>query len=448
MTITATGARGETRGSARSAGKSALTRAATFPITALSTLVTASLTIQYAGPQSYAAIATLITLSQLVPFADLGVGAGVVNAVSSGDRAEARAAVASATRVLLMSAAGLLTIATAVSLVVGWDTILGIADAPLPHAGAAALVVIAIIAISLPFGVGQRVLIGAMRNPTAIALSTIAPLFTLAGSALIVWLRLSPTFLVLPAVIGSMAVAVVSSVVAARIVGTSFMDIFRPNDFRYRGLLRIGGWYLLLTLASAIAFPSGRVILAHAANLEVVADFSLAMQFYVPLWSFFVAGGTALWPVFARLRSSATDSRPLVLRMVGFFVCAAALCGAGLTIAGPWVARLLAHGNIDPSWTLFAAASLLIVVQAVQLVQGVSLTDRAGIRFQALCALPLVVVVPALTFAGAGLLGASSPFVAATVGVVVFQVLPNAVRLRAGARAGSSNQSAPEVSHE
>lgn len=419
-----------TRRSAKAAGLSAVTRAATFPLTAASALLTASLTIQYAGAHSYAAIATLVTLSQLLPFADLGVGAGVVNAVSSGNRSEARRAVAAAIRILVASAMAMAVIALAIGWIIGWDKILGVSDAPLAHSGAAAMGVILIIAVSLPFGVGQRVLIGAMRNPTAIALSALAPIATLAGTVAVIAFDLTPTLLVFPPVIGSLIVALISSLVASRIIGSSMLDAFRPRRYRYPGLLRIGGWYLLLTLSSAVAFQSGRIILAHAADLNAVAEFSLAMQFYVPIWSFFVAGGTALWPVFARMRSSNTDSRKLLLRMASFFLCAALLCGVGLIAVGPWFAHLLAHGDVQPNWGVFAGTAALIMVQSVQLVQGVSLTNRAGIRFQALFALPMIAAVPALTWIGAAWLGASSPFVAAAVGVALFQVLPNSLRLR------------------
>ncbi len=418
----------------RAAGVSAAARAATFPVTAVCTLATASLTIQYAGAPAYAAIATLVTLSQLIPFADLGVGAGVVNAVSSGEPEEARRAVAVAIRVLLCSALALVMVALTVNSAVGWVNVLGISDAPIAHADLAALAVICLIALSLPFGVGQRVLIGAMRNPTAIAVSVVAPLTTLAGTAAIVWLRVSPTFLVFPAVVGSLFVAIASSLVAARITRVSFFDVFKFKRIRYPGLLRIGAWYVLLTAASAASFQSGRVVLAHASGLHEVAEFSLVMQFYLPLWSFFVAGGTALWPVFGRMRTSNTDPNFLVLRMSAFFAIAATICGLGLVLLGPLVSAVLSNGNVAPPWSTFTAAASLILVQSVQLVQGVSLTDRSGIKFQALYAIPMMIFVPAMTWLTADPLGSAAPFVAAALGVFLFQILPNALHLRGAQR--------------
>ena len=417
----------------RAAGISAAARAATFPVTAVCTLVTASLTIRYAGAPAYAAIATLVTLSQLIPFADLGVGAGVVNAVSSGEPEEARRAVAVAIRVLLCSTLALIMVALIVDSTIGWADVLGISDAPIAHADVAALAVICVIALSLPFGVGQRVLIGSMRNPTAIAVSVLAPLTTLAGTAAIVWLRVSPTFLVFPAVVGSLFVAIISSVIAAKLTRASFLDVFRFKLIRYPGLLRIGVWYVLLTAASAASFQSGRIVLAHASGLREVAEFSLVMQFYLPLWSFFVAGGTALWPVFGRMRTSNADPNVLVLRMSAFFAIAATVCGLGLVILGPLVSDVLSKGDVAPPWITFTAAASLILVQSVQLVQGVSLTDRSGIRFQALCAMPMMIFVPVMTWLAAHFLGSAAPFVAAALGVLLFQILPNALHLR-GAR--------------
>ncbi|MDL5352327.1 hypothetical protein [Microbacterium sp. zg-YB36] len=415
---------------------------ATFPFTAIAAFASAALIIGYAGPTSYAAMSVVITLSQLVPYADLGVGAGVINAVSTarpGDDSGRRAA-ASAVRLLLLSGAAIVIIGVAVAALVGWPSVLSLDDQNLAGLPEAILGVILLIGVTVPLGIGQRILTGLFLNPTAIAISAVGPMLGLIGTASIVGAGLPPVFLVFPPVLGSAAAALIASMLAFRRISFRAADVFRVKSFGSPGLLRIGLWYLLLSIASASAFQSGRLVLAHTSSLEILAQFAITMQVYSPVWSFFAAGGTALWPIFSRRRMQNRASSPLFFRMTVIFASAGVLCAACLVALGPWVAAVLSQGTIDTGRLVFLACGILIVAQSFQLVQGVFLTSQRGIRHQALWSLPLAVTVIPLALVWSVPAGAAAPFIAAATGVTLFQIVPNFIRIRRqGARSNESD---------
>lgn len=417
-------------------GLSAFVRVATFPITALATFLAASLTIGYAGVEGYAAIIVISTLAQLVPYADLGIGAGLINAISTASSEDpARlSATASAVRMLCLSAVILLVLGVAGMTLFSWSDFLNLEASGLPHLDLVTFLVVAVIAVMVPLGIGQRILVALAMNPSAVAITAIAPVFSLICTGLIVASNLPAVILVFPPAIGALLVAIVSMWLAARKLGFGWRMACDTRINRYPGLLSQGMWYLALSIASALSFQWGRVILATRGTLAEVASYSIAMQLYAPLWSFFIAAGTALWPVFAKNRALKLGQLPILRRMLVGFGLMSVVAAAGLLFAGPWLAGVISRGSIVSGPLLFASCGALIVAQSAQLVLGVSLTAPRDLRFQALWGIPMAAAIVGATWLLVPILGEISPFVASASGVLIFQVTPNIFRVLANER--------------
>lgn len=423
-------------GSVGTVGLSALVRVGTFPITAIATFLTTSLIIGHAGAAGYAAIAVIITLSQLVPYADLGIGAGVINAISMSEADDPIRikAIASATRVLLTSMVIVASVGILGMTVFSWSKVLSLENAGLANVDAVTVLVIVIFAVTLPMGIGQRVLLALMMNPVAIVINALGPVLSLLGTAGVAISGLPPELLVFPPVVGGLISAFVSVSIAAKRIHFRWLMVFQRRKFHLPGLLSQGLWYLMISVVSAFAFQWGRVILASRGSLDEVATYSIAMQFYAPLWSFFIAAGTSLWPIFARNRSKNESNSVLLIRMVLYFSGAGLFCLLGLVVLGPWLAGVISHSLVEAGVMIFMGCGALIIVQSVQLVLGVSLTAPRDLRFQALWGVPMAVAVIGSTWLFSPTLGATTPFLAAAVGVLVFQVFPNIFRVRANSR--------------
>ncbi|WP_281533924.1 lipopolysaccharide biosynthesis protein [Cryobacterium breve] len=337
-------------------------------------------------------------------------------------------------RVLIVSMFVVSAIGALGATVFSWSDVLNLGNSGLANVDAVTGLVVIAFAVTIPLGVGQRVLLALLLNPVAIVVTALGPILSLAGTALIVWRGLPPELMVFPPVVGGLISAAVSVSIAMKRIGFRWITVFQYRQYHLPGLLSQGMWYLMISIVSAFAFQWGRVVLASRATLGDVATYSLAMQFYAPLWSFFIAAGTSLWPIFARSRSRNESSSKLLARMVSYFVGAAVLCLVGLVALGPWLASWISHSIVEAGALIFLGCGVLIIVQAVQLVLGVSLTSPRDLRFQALWGLPMAAVVVGATWVFAPIWGAITPFVSAAAGVLVFQVIPNIVRVRANSR--------------
>lgn len=416
-----------------SVGWSVIVRALVLPLTAASTLASTALTIRYAGGTAFGAIAVVSTLSQLLPYADLGIGAGVMNAMSTtatGDN-QRFSAIASALRWLLFPMLGLTVLAILGTSVFSWARVLGISSSNFGGLDWATAVVLICFAVGVPLGVGQRVLIGLSLNPLAVALGAVVPIITLGLTLLIVLTHAPVAMLAVAPAIGALVSASIFALVGLRKAKFRLIYIFEPEKYKMTGLIGQGLSYLVLTASLALTFQFGRVLLAQRTGLHEVASYSLVMQLYLPIWSFFSVGGIALWPIFARIRArTGTKQAPVVARMALFFALAAVAAGLGLVIFGGWVGGLLSGGQIKLSWWLLVFCALLLLTQAFQFVYGMALTSPADLRFQALCAIPMSIIVVTLIGLTAPMLGDVTPFVWASVGVFCFQICPNIIRVK------------------
>jgi O-antigen/teichoic acid export membrane protein len=314
--------------------------------------------------------------------------------------------------------------------VFSWTDVLSLEDAGLRHMDLLTGLVVVLFALTIPLGMGQRILLALLMSPLAIAISAVLPLLSLFGTLLVVGLSLPVELLVFPPVVAGLLAGLIALCVAFKRIGFQWSAVVRRRQFHLSGLLSQGLWYLVISIVSAFAFQWGRVVIGARGSLPEVASYSIAMQFYAPLWSFFIAAGTSLWPIFARQRSQGVSYVTLLTRMVTYFLIASTVCFIGLVSFGPWLAGVLSHGLVDSSPWLFAACGAMIVVQSVQLVLGVSLTALRDLRFQALWGLPMAVSVIGAIWLLVPVLGAATPFIAAAGGVLLFQVIPSLIRVR------------------
>ena len=157
----------------------------------------------------------------------------------------------------------------------------------------------------------------------------------------------------------------------------------------------------------------------------------------IRFWQITSAAGVALWPIFARARSSdEPPPSPLVLSAAfGGIACAAALV---LALASPLLAELAAGGRIDLPVGLVVVFALLMVLQAVKYPLGMYMTDAPGLRYQAKMILLMLPVNLGVSLLLAPRYGAVGPVIGSFVGVGLFQVMANLVYVRRHLKVGSA----------
>ena len=427
----------ETRASTpwRSVGNSAIVQVVVTGLSGLVGMATARLIIEQFGVAQYAQYGLLASLPALIPFADLGMAAVVMNVLASSDRVNTdpvvRRTLTSAFRILVCSGLTIVVIGVLLGALGWWPLILG--PGLLDGGAVTATVCITILGLALPCGVGARILVGLGRNPLQTALAGLAAPLVMAGVLIIIAVgNGSGSFLAVASYAAVAIVAVVLLVTAARLirpqVGTALRDVPR---FRQVPGVRVFdiAWPMLVQMISLpIAMQTGRILLSHQGTSVNLAQYNLAAQLFGVVLSAVSAAGLTLWPHFARARSRSVKASPFRAALV--FAAAGLALSLLLAALLPLLVPLVTGGEVGLTLSLVGAFVAFVTVQAAKYPIGMYMTDAAGLRAQVL---PIVLMVPlnlGLAWWSIPYLGAAGPVWATSASVLVCQVIPTTLWVR------------------
>ncbi len=418
----------------RAVGTSVLARLVVLAVSTGLGIVVTRLVIENFGIDAYAQYMLLVGVIALVPFADLGISAAIVNTVAGSENprsdAHVRGVLVTCLRILAGSMAVVLLLTAAITLTGSWADLLG--DGLIADTGpAAATGCMVVFATTLSIGYGQRILIALGRNHVVILLGLVQTPVVL--SAIVVILKFdldAGGYLAVVAYAGMFVAALIALILADRAIrptlGHAYRDAVRIRSVRGEKVMDTALPLLVQMIALPIAMQSSRVVLSHVASREELAEYSLAAQMFLPIVAVAMAAGVALWPVFARERAhgakpSATSPHTMAL----WFACAALGVAALVATASPYLARIASDGQIQLGPALVVAFVVFVVVQAAKNPLGNFLTDAPGLRFQALMVTLMLPWNIAVSITLATRFGAIGPVVASITGVVMFQLVAN-----------------------
>jgi O-antigen/teichoic acid export membrane protein len=407
-------------------------RAATLPVSAVAGLLAARITVSMLGVDGYALFALVVGLAALIPFGDLGIGAAVTDAVARrhelGDEGVQRV-LRTSLRVLVAVAAALALGVWGVAALGWWAPMLG-----LPPSGGVEIAVatgLTLFAAGLPLGLSTRVLLAAERNDIAVAFQGSSGVLALliilmaAGTNAPLW-----AYVAAPSA-GAALAAAAAWPAASSASGLSLLETMRCAAVRARPGARVAHLarpMLVITVALPVAYQSDRLLLSHLSNLGQVAVYSVGAQMYASLAGLVGAAGMSLWPMFARRRAHEPVLRHELIRLSVVFALVGLFLALLLIAIGPWVAQFVSKGEIDVGYGVFAAFGLLMVVQASWLPIGMLLTDRDGLRFQAVTHVVMMVINLAASAVLARRVGAAGPVIGSVGALIIAVWVPGAWR--------------------
>lgn len=414
------------KGPLRSVGSSLGARMLTFPITAIAGLGTSYILISSYGPEVYGTVALLSTLFLLIPFADLGMGAPIMNGVSSASLDEReKHQLVRRVFLTLSTTSVLLVIATIIAgSFISWDSILGNETLDPRAFNISFSLAICAFLLSIPFGVGQRILVGLNLNHWAIFIACSSSLVALAATFLVTQTGFSPAYAAISPSIGILISSILGLVYGLRRLRMPIGLIFTSGPLRVFELLRSSAPMLVIMLAVPLAFQSHRVILSHVSSASQLAEYSLGMQIYLPIWSLISTASISLWPLFSGQRSSGGNSQRLFKISLAVFAASGVLVGGLLIAIAPVFAGVVSSGQIKLNWGFLGALALLLTAQCIQQVPGTFLTSVRGLRFQSVCVVIMCAAAIGSAVAVSARLGAAGPILATALAVLIFQVSP------------------------
>jgi O-antigen/teichoic acid export membrane protein len=411
--------------------RSALARAASFVPTAAATLLTSRLVIDHYGIATFDSYALILSLINLIPLNNLGVGAAVTAAYAHEDvdQDHAGRTVLTAARVLALS-----SLATAaVSLLLGalglWPTLLGEASGP----NRWCTVAMVVYAMTFLPGLGQSILLGAHRNHVTIVVQTFFNPLIAILCAVVVLLSLSGNVVMVLPCLALIVIHGITSGFASRVTTFSWWSVLRslPRRRRYPGasIRALSGPVLIITLSTPIALQSDRIVLSHVSTSQAVAEYSIAFQIFAPALVLIAAAAQPLWPMYVTAHSQGRRG-PDVVRTLGVFGGVGALIGAVLALLANPVAAVIAGSHVHVSPLLALSGGLAVLTAALSYPVAMSLMDPVGVRFVVWCtvvALPLNIGVSIVLGKH---LGAPGPLLGSSVVGILVQALPGFVYSR------------------
>lgn len=429
----------------RAVGRSAVARAGILPITAVLGILITREVIGNFGADAFAQYGLLIGIGSLLPFADLGTSAAVVNSLAASPDPATDSKVGSVLvgvlRVVLVMAAILLAVATVLTVTGAWGSVLGAALGP--HGPLAAGLCLALIAVALPAGLGQRALVGLGRNHVPILLQGLqSPVVLVVLMILVAGDVAAGPYIAVIAYGTTFVLAVMCLLLAARLIrpalGNAIRNVPRVRSVRGGRVFNVAWPMLVQMIALPLAMQTDRIVISHVCPVADLATYNLASQMYTPVWQVAAAAGTAFWPVFARARAR-NETPPLSPITAGWaFGGGAFVLCAGITIFSGWLSGVASGGTITLDLGIVLSFSVLMVLQATKYPSGMFMTDAAGLRYQAYLILLMLPVNLGLSWWLAVVWGPAGPVVGSAVSVLFFQVLPNMVYVRRHLTGGAS----------
>lgn len=435
---------------------SALAAAGAKALSVLTTLISIPLALSYLGDERFGVWSTLSALVLTLQFADLGLGNGVVNAVSSahgaGDRTTLRRYVSSAACALLAVCLLLLSVAAVALPLVPWAQLFNLKGAQVTGEITASVAVFAAcLALAVPLGLVQRVQMALQRGFLASAWQCAASLFSLLAIWLCTKLQLGLPWLVL-ALLGAPLVAGLLN--ALWFFGRTEADLRpRRQDVTRAAtgtLLRTGASYFVIQVAVAIVFASDSIVIAHLLGAAEVTHYAVPEKVFSVISLAVATAVGPLWPAYsaAIARGDLDWVRHTLKRSLLLAALFAASMSLLLVLAGPWLIRLWVGDAVVVPGSLLLALGLWKMLEGVGFALGMFLNGGGQLRFQIITAWAMAVAVIALKpmmvqqwgLAGAPL--TTALVYAAITLVPLALVLPAMLRGMQGRRVSPSMQAA------
>lgn len=415
----------------RSVTSAAGTRIVVMGMTGILGIISSRLILSNYGVDAYAQYGLLNGLRMLLPFADLGMGAVVLNAISESKnpRDDERVLNSLATAFRLLIVTGILIgLGSIVLMVLGWwPALLG--EGLMDGGEWIATLCLVVFALSLPLGLGSRILIGSGKNTLQIViLGLVSPMFVTALAVMVAVGKSQGNEIALISYIATSITGVLCLVVAGRLISPGLSKaIWRVPRIRTYPSISIfdtAGPALAISMATPIAMQTDRLFLSHMADRIDLATYSFANQIFGLVLQAIVAAGLTLWPYFAKARSRGKIESPFPI--AGAFLVAALVMGLGLVLVMPLFERWVAKDLLQVGMWLMVGFVALIAVQAVHYPIGMYMTSPAGLKFQVLPVFAMVISNVALTWYLVQRLGAAGPVIASAIALFVCQVIPAA----------------------
>lgn len=360
----------------------------------LTVLISVPLTVRYLGSERFGLWMTISSFTALLQFADLGMGNGLLNAISDangrGDVVAARKYVANGFYLLSGIAAILLGAFVVAYPLIPWPRVFNVTSAlAMKEAGPATAAFVVCLALNLPLGVVQRVQLGYQEGFASYLWQAAGSLFGLAGVLLVIYLRGGLTWLVLAMSGGTLLALLLNSVFefcwSKRWLFPKWSCF---ETAATRKILGTGFLFVILQLACAVAFASDNIVAARILGPEAVTQYSVPARLFSFLGTVAALFFMPLWPAYgeAVARGEWAWVRRTLVRSLGTTLLICGIPAICMVFLGRTIIRLWVGSLIQPSFLLLLGMGTSAVLGGLGGAAAMFLNGANILRFQVVSA--------------------------------------------------------------
>jgi O-antigen/teichoic acid export membrane protein len=355
----------------------------------LATLVSVPLTFRYLGAERYGLWMVLVSFISAMSFADLGIGNGVMNAISEAygkdDRELAREYVSSGVA-LMLAIAAILAVAGAIAFpLLPWERLFNVRSVAVAGEGAKAfLVLFAWFVVNIPLGVITRVQAGLQKGYWSQIVGAAGNVGSLLGILVVIQLRGSLPWLVFASTSGVILATAVNGWLLFRAYPwlTPSMHAFRSSSAQK--ILRLGLMFFVLQVAVALGYTSDNIVITQVMGAAAVAVYAVPQKLFSFVSQLVSMGISPLWPAYgeAIARGDVAWVRRTFWASIRLTLAATVPLCAGLAIAGPWILRVMVGKSLHAPVSLLAALAVWGGIAAVSTPMAMLLNGAGILKVQ------------------------------------------------------------------
>ncbi|OGI07280.1 MAG: hypothetical protein A2Y40_05435 [Candidatus Margulisbacteria bacterium GWF2_35_9] len=330
-------------------------------VTIITSLISVPLTVNYLGAERYGLWMTITSTLAILTFADLGIGNGLLNAISKADglndNSISKKAISSAFFMLLVVAFFLCISFLLIYPFISWSRIFNVTSKiAISESGSAMAVMFFMFIINLPLGVIQKTQIGfqeVYKNNLWLGFGAI---LGLGGVVFMIFAGRGLPWLVLAIMGGPLLATILNGYFLFFRNNTELLPSWRSFNMSFgMKLAGTGCIFLFLQLFSVIGTFADNIIIAHVLGASYVAGYAITKKLFLVLqFGQFII--SPLWPAFGEAMyrkdfkwAKKTLVRILILSIFIGTVTALPLLVFGKSIIAIWVGK-----EFVPSMALLA----------------------------------------------------------------------------------------------
>jgi O-antigen/teichoic acid export membrane protein len=404
----------------------AVSAAVARAIGVLSSLITLPLTYRYLGAEQYGLWMLLVSMIAFMGFADLGIGLGLVNAISEAcgkeDRDLAKEYFTSAC-VLLLGIAMILALAAIIAFpFIPWMRVLNVRSHEVATEGARAFgFLYTVFIISVPLSAMERALVGQQRGYISQSVAALGNVFSLLMLLLTMAFHGDLVWLVIASTLGKILSMSLNGVMLFKESRWLVPDFRRYRNRAAKRVFNLGLMYFVLQSGVAINFTADNIVIAQLRGAAAVAVYSVPQKLFGIISAIIGMAVAPLWPAFseANARGDHHWVRRTFWRSLWATFAFTVPLYAVLILVGPWMLRTLFGRTLQAPHSLIVALAVWGVVGSISNVTSTLLSGAGVLKPQAL----LVVIVSPVNLALSVLLTIRFGVIGVCLGSIAAQTL-------------------------